>query len=71
MKEDDALKFLILEFILDHIFGPEKNKFLFALYFFSAEACPISSVILSCICRVKAETFYEYIGTIPFQCTVP
>ena len=33
----------------------------FALYFFSAEVCAMPFVILYHICRMKAETFPEYI----------
>ena len=45
--------FLILGVILDYNFGPRKDK-LFALHLFSSEVRPVPSVILYCMCRVKA-----------------
>ena len=34
IKEDDVLTFLILEFILDHIFGPKKDKLFCPVFVF-------------------------------------
>ena len=53
MKEVNALTFLILGPILDHIFGSKKDK-LFCPVLFSIKVCPMPSVILCYICRVKA-----------------
>ena len=66
MKEDDVLTFLILRTILDPIFGPKKDK-LFRTAFVFRRGMSNAICDLGYIYRVKAETFHEYIDTIPFQ----
>ena len=52
IKEDDILTFLKLGFIFDHILALRRINF-FAMYLIPAEICPMPSVILCFICRVK------------------
>ena len=51
MEEDDVITLLIPGYQI--IFGPRRDK-LFCLVFFSTKVCPMSSVILRYIYRVKA-----------------
>ena len=46
---------------LDHILALRRISF-FTLYLFSADVCPMPSVMLCYICRIKAKTFHEYIS---------
>ena len=59
IKEDDVLTFLTLGPILDHVFGPKKDKLF----------CPVNP-ICDLVLYLKSEglnTSWIYPGTIPFQ----
>ena len=60
IKEAVVLTFLILRFVFERIFSPEKINF-FTLHFLFAEVCLIPSVILHYICRVKGQTLHEFV----------
>ena len=67
LKEDDVLAFLILGLILDHIFGPKKDKLFCSVFGFSRG---ISNAICDLVLYLQSEGLnisWIYPGTIPFQ----
>ena len=67
IKEDDVLTFLILGPILDHIFGPKKDKFFCPVFVFRRG---MSNAICDLVLYLQSEVLnmsWIYPGTIPFQ----
>ena len=67
IKEDDALTFLILGPILDHIFGPKKDKLFGPVFVFQRG---MFNGICDVVLYLQSEDLnnsWMYSGTIPFQ----
>ena len=67
MKEDNDLTFLVLRFLLDHIFGPKKDKLFCTVFVFRRDMPNVISDLVLYLQSEGLNTSWIYPCTIPFQ----
>ena len=68
MKEDDVLTFLILGPILDHIFGPKKDKFFRPVFVFRRD---MSNAICDLVLYLHSEGLIKHFMNISRYNSIP